>query len=281
MRNVKRFLTIALMLFLLSCTLCYGAGEWDLFWSDEFNGTSLDTDKWSYWQPHGEAGSYGGYLCDQSYIVVSNGTVKISVDKVNGIYKSCSLHTSSNFDVQYGRIEARMRMPDGGGGLGAFWTTGANDDAYDWPKHGEIDIIERTGNDPDDALGTIHFEQYGDHVQLPSPRNYCGSIHDSLEWNVYAIEWDQYEIRWYVGSQCYQIIDLDDAQDGAYNGFKHAHTLRLDMIYGLIETATGFNGTWLLPYDDDSLPQTLEVDYVRVYKWDDDLYIDPSVIIYN
>lgn len=224
-----------------------------LVWQDEFDGTGLNTAKWGY-----ENGNLNVNNEQQFYqtanVSVSGGNLVITARKqsVGGKpYTSGRINTNGKFSVKYGRIEANIKLPAVQGLWPAFWMLGSNigDPNVGWPKCGEIDIMEHvnTGNT---VLGTIHwfntaYTYYGGNTTT-SPTNF----------HVYAVEWDASSIRWFVdGVQFFSANILNNI-----NGTDEFHK----NFFLLLNVAVGGN----LPgqtINDNALPATMLVDYVRVY----------------
>lgn len=225
-----------------------------LVWQDEFNGTSLDQSKWGY-----ENGDLGVNNEQQYYqtanVAVTGGNLVITARKqsVGGKpYTSGRINTNGKFSKRYGRIEANIKLPAVQGLWPAFWMLGANigTPGVGWPRCGEIDIMEHV-NTGSTVLGTIHwwntaYSYYGGNTTT-SPTNF----------HVYAIEWDASSIRWYVdGVQFHTANILNNI-----NGTEEFH----NNFFLLLNLAVGGN----LPgqtINDNALPATMLVDYVRVYE---------------
>ncbi|MFY0607110.1 MAG: family 16 glycosylhydrolase [Cyclobacteriaceae bacterium] len=235
-----------------------------LVWSDEFNGTSLDLSKWNYQTGDGCAEGICGWGNSelQSYqeanVSVSNGTLKIEAKKQRNRgsqYSSGRINSKGLADFTYGRFEARVKLPYGDGLWPAFWMLSTNEPYGGWPQSGEIDIMEFTASRPDLAYGTIH---YGD---LYPDNQYQGNEYYLLEGNFpdafheFAIEWEPNEIRWYIDGILYSTKTSADIAPYNWPFDQDFHFL--------INVAVG--GNLGGPVNDQMLPATMEVDYVRVY----------------
>ena len=157
---------------------------------------------------------------------------------------------------QYGRIEARMKLPYGQGIWPAFWMLGENFNQAGWPGAGEIDIMEHIGKEPDRIHGTVHAPGYyggkeGTTTTFIIP---TGSLTD--DFHIYAIEWEENEIRWYFDDQQYFKLTPNDVPDTWI--FDHPFFIILNLAVG---------GRWPgYPDKTTVFPQFLTVDYVRVYQ---------------
>lgn len=226
--------------------------DYQLVWSDEFNYTGLpDTSKWINEIGHvrgTELQYYTNRIENQS---VYDGQLHIIAKKeiFGGYnYTSASINTQGKYSVQYGRIEARIKLPMFTGEFPAFWTLG--DNPYPWPSDGEIDIMEQL-NTESLIYGTTHWDN---NANLSSS---WFTITTPGEYHIYAVEWDANSIKWYVDNNLYKTQDIA----GAPNGTWELHQPQ----YLLLNMAVG--GDWPgHTVDDSKLPGTMYVDYVRVYQ---------------
>ena len=120
-----------------------------LIWSDEFEGTSLDSTKWTHrvWGPYYYNNEEQSYTSSTNNSYVSNGTLKIAAIHDGNGYTSARLVSSGKGDFLYGYFEARARVPDGLGTWPAIWMLPTNNTYGVWPNSGEIDIMEHVGYD--------------------------------------------------------------------------------------------------------------------------------------
>ena len=133
-------------------------GEYQLVWSDEFEGTALDETVWSY-----NTGGNGWGNNEKQYytsrpenIRVQNGMLEIEARKEqyqNNEYTSARILSKGKKTFTYGKMEARIKFPGGGGTWPAFWMMG---NSGNWPNCGEIDIMEHVGNIPARASFAVH-----------------------------------------------------------------------------------------------------------------------------
>ncbi|MCF6407936.1 family 16 glycosylhydrolase [Chitinophaga filiformis] len=229
------------------------AKAYELVWSDEFDGTTLNTSKWGY-----ENGNLGVNNEKQFYqtqnVAVTGGNLVITARKetVQGQpYTSGRLNSNGKFSTQYGRIEARIKLPGVQGLWPAFWMLGNSiSTGAGWPRCGEIDIMEQV-NTSNSVLGTIHWWNTAYTYYSRSTTTTVTDFH------VYAVEWDAAAIRWYVdGVQFNEANILNNI-----NGTEEFHA----PFFILLNVAVGGN----LPgnvINDAGLPASMLVDYVRVYN---------------
>ena len=244
--------------------------EWQLVWSDEFDGDELDTDKWSFQYGTGESEGLTGwgnnelqyYTDREENVTVDNGKLIITAreESFEGMgYTSARIRTKDKGDWKFGRFEFRAKLPEGQGIWPAIWMMPTDDRYGTWAASGEIDIMELVGHEPDVVHGTLHYGgqwpnnvNSGDEYQLES-----GKFSD--DFHTFTLEWEEGEMRWYVDGEHYQTQD-DWYTEG------HAFPAPFDeRFHLLINLAVG--GNW--PGNTDAsteFPQELIIDYARVYQ---------------
>ncbi|MFT5422359.1 MAG: beta-glucanase (GH16 family) [Phycisphaerales bacterium] len=249
------------------------ADESRLIWADEFGGTSLDTTKWEYMIGNGaEYGNSGWGNNEWEYYTnlasntsVGNGLLTITARKQNyqGYqYTSARLRTQGLADFQFGRIEARIKLPSTTGIWPAFWMLPTNSIYGGWAAGGEIDIMESI-NVSSTTHGTLH---YGG--QWPA-NQYRGGSKDagqdlSNDFHTYGIEWKPDRITWFFDGVAYGSIPKELWYSEAAPGDDNAPFDQ--QFHFLLNVAVG--GNWPGYPDASSVfPQTMQVDYVRVYSF--------------
>ena len=244
-----------------------------LYWNDEFDGTELSKEDWNYeahevgWVNH----ELQEYVPSSEYAFVKDGELIIQPTKevdANGNvhYTSGRVNTQGKHDIKYGWIEARIRVPQGTGYLPAFWMMPLDEQYYgQWPKCGEIDIMEVLGNNITTNYGTIHYGE--PHRQ--NQGTYTLETGDfANEYHTYALEWMPGLIRWYVdGNMYYETNDWFTAVEGEEE--KPYPAPFNQPFHVILNVAVG--GDWPgnpdenTPFDDRG---SMHVDYVRMFQKD-------------
>jgi len=233
---------------------------------DEFDVDGApNSDIWTYNIGTGDNGWGNGelqYYTDRSEnIVVEDNMLKITArqESFEGSgYTSARILTKGLFEQQYGRFEARMKLPYGKGMWPAFWLLGSNIDEVSWPFCGEIDVMENGGSKPTIVSGSVHGPGYNAGNAITKTYEFNNSRVDS-EFHIYGIEWGPNYINYYVDDVLYnQITPADVTGDWVFNN---------GQFFIIINLAVGgaFDGN---PNADTVFPQTMYVDYVRVYSAD-------------
>jgi beta-glucanase (GH16 family) len=173
-------------------------------------------------------------------------------------YTSARIKTENLFEQEYGRFEARIKLPAGQGIWPAFWMLGADFDEVGWPETGEIDIMEFRGQQPNLVYGSLHGPGYSGAepisgtFRLPDGETFADDFH------VFAVDWDPGQIRHWVDSEVYQIITTDRVSGRGKWVFDHPFFVLLNLAVG-----GGFVG----PVGRDTeFPAVMLVDYVRIFE---------------
>jgi beta-glucanase (GH16 family) len=251
-------------LFFLGCTDEQKVVNFNtLVMKDEFDtpGTPSTT-LWNYDIGTGQNGwgnSELQFYTDRSKnVTVQNGYLIITAlkESFNGSsYTSARLLTKGKFDQAYGRFETRMRLPWGQGMWPAFWMLGANIDTKPWPVAGEIDIMEFRGQNPSTILGTVHGPGYSAGQSISKSYTLKNGRFDT-DFHVFGIEWGPKYVNFYVDNVLYnQITPADVTGEWVFN----------KPFYILVNLAVGGNFVGS-PNSETVFPQTMLVDYIRVYK---------------
>jgi beta-glucanase (GH16 family) len=238
---------------------------WSLVWSDEFQGTRLDSTKWEY-EVNGTGGGnnelqYYTSSPANSYLVDGFFVIKGMEQNYKGkFYTSARVRSYEKGDWTYGRFDVRARLPIQQGIWPAIWMLPTDYTYGNWPQSGEIDIMEIIGSKPSTLVGTLHF---GD----PWPNNkYSGAEYElknsdfSQAFHVFSVEWEPNEIRWYIDDSLFSTKTNKDLAPHRWPFDQRFHMI-LNLAIG---------GNWPGPPDENTVfPKYMFVDYVRVYKKND------------
>jgi beta-glucanase (GH16 family) len=236
--------------------------DWTLVWQDEFDGDAIDKNNWTY--DLGGGGWGNGemqvYTDKPENARVENGLLVIEARKETleggGLqFTSARLKTQGLQTFQYGRIEARIKVPEGKGFWPAFWMLGENFPLVGWPDCGEIDIMEYVGREPDLIIGTMHGPGYSGALGLSRWNRQSFKIAD--DFHTYAIEWDENQISWFFDGEAYNTFTREVVGIRPW-AFDQPFFIILNFAIG------GTLGGLVTP--DTEFPAQYLVDYVRVYN---------------
>lgn len=259
------------------------SANYELIWSDEFDGSAVDTTKWEIQTGDGTSVGLppGWGNNEQQYYTADNITVEDGFLVIearagdspdpNFAFTSGRLRTQGLLDFTYGRMEARIQVPEGLGMWPAFWTLGSDPSPFgEWAAKGEIDIMESFGQATPFVAGTVH---YGQRFPLNESATKTYDIDPTDGFHEYAVEWDSQRIRWFVDGVHYFTVSRDTywnyyfknqiegfiagEEDAPFNEDQHL----------LLNLAVGGNPAGTPnPNDTDVFPGKMLVDYVRVYQ---------------
>jgi beta-glucanase (GH16 family) len=224
-------------------------------------------DIWSYEIGDGTAQGIPGwgnnelqfYTDREENVKVENGLLLITArqEQFNGAgYTSARLITKGKLETQYGRVEARIRLPYGQGMWPAFWMLGDDNNGTEiWPNIGEIDIMENRGQEPTKIVGSVHGPGYSGGNAVSKDYELENDRFDT-GFHVFGIEWGPNYVNYYVDDVLYnQITPNDVPGEWVFNR----------PFYIILNLAVGgdFVGS---PNAQTVFPQTMLVDYVRIYN---------------
>ena len=259
--------------------------SYTLVWSDEFDGASLDLANWSIETGYGNFGwgndEWQRYTDNPENVSVSGGNLVISAQchdppacgKRDGSITSARINTLNKFSFKYGKVEARIKPPVGTGAWPAFWMLGASFPAVGWPFSGEIDVVEIHNRYSDQY--TTHFTMHwcDDSRQNPTTPGVCypqnegwtyisqyrqdftASLGD--DFHIFSAEWDADGIVGKIDGIPYFNLPINPATMDEF--LKEFFMILNVAIGGTLGGSPDAGTPW---------PQTMLVDYVRVYQVD-------------
>lgn len=259
----NKLLISGLLLFLILIPVKIYSQCYEPVWSEEFDYTGFPNPE--YWTFETGGDGWGNnelqyYKAnDEDNAWVDNGllTIKAIQESYGGRnYTSARIKTSEKFNFKYGKIEARMKLPYGQGIWPAFWIMGESISEVGWPACGELDIMEMVGGDDSDnkVHGTAHWDNNGSHAQYGGTYT-LGSGIFADDYHTFSVEWDNSSVRWYVDDIQYHVMSITPSGLSEFHGD----------FFIILNLAVG--GQWPGSPDASTVfPQTLEVDYIRVFK---------------
>jgi beta-glucanase (GH16 family) len=237
---------------------------WELVWNDEFNADAGTPINDAYWTceigGHGWGNAQLEYDTDRVENVAQDGAGHLVITARAESYRgnthtSARCNTRAKVEFTYGKIEARINLPQGQGIWPAFWMLGADFGEVGWPDCGEIDIMEYIGREPQTIYGTIHGPGYSGASGIGSSRRFNIDVAD--DYHVFGIEWGPNIIRWHIDGRLFYTV-TPNTLGGREWVFDHD-------FYLIINVAVG--GYWPgNPDDTTEFPQRMLIDWIRVYQ---------------
>jgi len=240
--------------------------SWQLVWSDEFDGlagTSPDPTKWTYDIGTGSNG-WGNQELEyytnrpENVSMDGNGNLVITARReafAGSAFTSARIKTKGLFSQTYGRFEARLKTPYGPGLWPAFWMLGDDIDTNPWPQCGEIDIMELRGQEPNIINGTVHGPGYSGGAAITQSFGFTDRRFDT-EYHTFAVEWSENQIDFFVDERLYKrLLSADLTGEWVFDS----------PFFLIMNVAVGGNYVGF-PTSKTPFPQSMTVDYVRVYR---------------
>lgn len=245
---------------------------YNLLWSDEFDGDTLNEENWNreLRDPGWTNNELQEYTDSDDNIFVRDGKLVLKAIKTEKdgkeYYTSGKVNSQNKRDFMYGKVVVSAKVPEGQGLWPAIWMMPQDEQFYgQWPKCGEIDIMEVLGNQVDTAYGTLHYgephaEQQGT-VVLTDGSTFASEFHE------YSVEWEPGEFRYYIDGEHYLTINdwftaVNGEDEKPYPApFNQPFFVQMNLAVG---------GNW--PGNPDETTDfdnaEFEIDYVRVYQKD-------------
>jgi len=233
---------------------------WPLVFSDEFDGQTLDSNKWStnmeFPGTHGPRYHnefYLSYTLDED-VVVSDGLLHLRTEHrvVSGSepiglfeYSQGLVTTRDHFTFTYGYVEIRAKYPGGKGLWPCFWLMPQDEES--WPP--EFDIAEYYGGQHKMhhglAYGTMretHWDSSGD--------TETDFVND---WHTIGLEWTAGRAIWYVDGVACKTVAAD-------------YVPSVPMYVLLSNSVSSRLGPSGEPDEKTAFPNDFEIDYIRIYQ---------------
>lgn len=263
----KPFLTVIFLITLMILGCQQNVPK--LVWSDEFdNAGTPSPEKWTAYVGDGCPGICGFGNNELQYytdvpenVQVEDGKLIITARKdsmVNSAYTSAKVISKGKGDFKYGRIEVMAKLPEGLGTWPAIWMLPTNKSEFGWPKSGEIDIMEHVGYNQGMVYGTVHTESFN-HIKGTQKGDSILVATASSQFHEYAIEWTDKKIDWFLDGEKYHTFNNTGNGIDAWPFDQH--------FYLIFNIAVGGNWGGKFGVNDEIWPQTLQIDYVRIYEF--------------
>jgi beta-glucanase (GH16 family) len=247
-----------------------------LIWKQEFTGKSGVKPSSKIFNYDLGGGGWGNYE-HQAYTnhnATLNGTgalnlklQRITVD-LTDLYETCPIDTVGNacefesariqtkgkLNFQYGRLEARIKVPVGDGTWPAFWLLGSDISSNAWPNCGEIDIMETKGSEPFTVHGTAHGPGYSGGDGIVNTKTVTSRL--GAGYHIYALDWTKNKMVWSIDGKAYHVVTPSIVGN-------HTYVFNKPMFM-ILNVAAG--GWFAGDIDPDLNSATMSVDYIRYYS---------------
>lgn len=252
--------TILVAILLLSFSFSYAQEtKRKLVWEENFEGKKLDETVWNYELGNGCPSICGWGNNERQVYTKTNhklkkGKLTITAKKEKETYTSTRITSAGKKEFQYGRIEARAKLPVGKGIWPAFWMLGSNINNVGWPKCGEIDILEYVGKNPHLVYTSLHTQDsHGETIN--SKKIVLPKIEEGF--HIFAVDWTKDKMDFFVDDKLVYTFQPEVKNENTWP-FNQPFYIIINMAIG-----GNFGG----PEVDDSIfPQKYVLDYVKVYQ---------------
>lgn len=232
--------------------------------ADEFDGPAGSAPNPGIWRYDLGAGGWGNAelqtYTDSRRNAALDGAGNLVITarrEADGSYSSARLKSESTYTAQYGRIEARIRIPRGQGIWPAFWMLGADIGQVGWPACGEIDVMENVGYEPGIVHGTVHGPGYSDAQGISAAYQHPTGAAFADDFHVYGVDWRPGSITWTVDGVAYRTVTRADVGTAPWVFDKP--------FFVILNVAVG--GNWPgSPDASTGFPQQMTVDWLRVHQ---------------
>ena len=253
-------------------------------WRDEFNGTSLDKDSWNIYGSGWSANNVQScYSRSEENVNVKNGSLNLvglykpgarcTGNEKSGNFTSGFVETKGKKFWTYGYIEARIKMPNNKSTWPGFWMSPATKEYGDWPRSGEIDIVETKGSNLDYAAADAHWGLSKYNKKHAQGKDLPAGFKDTTQWHTYGVKWTEGKLEYYIDGVKFHTVSSfgrPNAANTPYGPFDKPFFLRLNLAIGG-DYIDGNGSKWSNAYNalaeyPKSFPATMSIDYVRVYE---------------
>ncbi len=233
-------------------------------WSDEFNVDGVpDEEKWKIITGGDGFGNHELQYYKEDNVVVEDGLLIIEAlkeDYSGREYTSAKLQSINEGNFKYGKVEVKAKLPYGTGTWPAIWMMPTANRYGGWPNSGEIDIMEHVGYDMNNVVGTVHTTTYN-HTKGSQKGDSILLDDVSTEFHIYEMAWLLDKIHFKADGVTYftfenKYRDCPSEDEWPFN---------MD-FYLILNVAIGGDWGGAQGIDDEIFPQTMEIDYIRVYQ---------------
>jgi beta-glucanase (GH16 family) len=225
------------------------AASGDILWRDDFDGTSLNDNYWSYDLGGGGWGNSELQTYTTAAVSVGAGLLNIRADRISTGFTSGRINSDGKVLFRYGTVEARIKIPDSDEGLWpALWTLGENFSSVGWPRSGEIDIMEigqglaiTEGVVNRRVISGAHWEFEENYAAYALWKTFNVDLND--EFHIYKLDWTPTSLSTYVDGVKVWEMDIDSANCVDCEEFQQPHFLVLNLAVGGFFTSTGGSGS--------------------------------------
>lgn len=235
--------------------------QWQLVWQDDFGQAGPDTSVWTRIPPN--KADWGKHMTDQDIcydqknsLLYLRGIVNpdTSIDKRP--YLTGGIYTKGKLAFQYGKIEIRAKLECAQGAWPAMWMLAEQNKYGEYPRNGEIDIMEHLNYDSI-IYQTTHSYYTLNLRKKDNPKHFGTSSFNRDDFNVFGLKWFPDKLVFTLNGRetfVYPRIVGADKSQWPYD----------QPFYLLIDQQLG--GSWVGKVTAETLPVQLIIDWVKLYQ---------------
>jgi len=201
------------------------------------------------------------YTDDQKNLFFTDEGLVIQATLTNGLYESARIHTKDKFFFKYGKGEIVAKVPSGKGTWPALWMMPQDNVYGHWPRSGEIDIMEHTGNKKDLLYLCIHTEKYN---HMRKEQYYYDVQKEDIadQFHTYGFEWTENEISYFIdGKKEHTYVKGEENKDSSPKGWPFDQNFYLIMNLAIGGTLGG-------KIDDQAFPQQFVIQSIHIEEYE-------------
>ena len=235
--------------------------DWKIVWEDHFDGTEMDTAKWTRIPPNNA--DWGRHMTtnDVCYELKDGKLYLKGINNPDTVsdprpFLTGGVYTKHKFAFQYGKIEIHAKLESAQGAWPAIWLLGEKNKYGGWPHSGEIDIMEHLNYD-DIIYQTTHSNYTINLKQKHNPPHGGTAKIDAGKFNTFGLVWYPDSLVFTLNGEktfAYPRVEDVDKSQWPYD----------QPFYILIDQQLG--GSWVGGVNPEDLPVNMIVDYVKVYQ---------------
>ncbi len=243
--------------------------DFELTFSDEFDGDTLDTSKW---RAHNSEGVRRGGYWTTDMAKVEDGNLVITTKyledgKFGAGWYTSGISTQDRFSQKYGYFECRCILPEGQGLWSAFWLTNPNVSKvlHDATKGTEIDVFESPfshlkGERRNKVTSNLHYNGYDLQTKYKNIKITNIGNDPYKNYNTYGLLWTPDEYVIYING-----YEVAKSHYGGVSQEEEYMILSCEIEGAAARPTGGWSGN-IEKNDKSTFSAEYKVDYVRAYK---------------
>lgn len=196
--------------------------------------------------------------CDNSILTIEARADSCMIDGMMCPVTSASLTTKDHGSWKYCYVEVKAKLPSFRGSWPAIWMMPSDDSYGDWPRSGEIDIMEHVGYEPENIHFAAHSERYN-HMRGEQRNFVCPAADCTDGFHIFGLRHTPDKLIWYYDGEEKFVLDKEADADWTSWPFD-------DNFYLILNLAVGGGWGGQKGVDLEAMPAQYQIDYVRIFQ---------------